>query len=55
MKISSSRFSISLRCLGNTGTSYIFPLCQPDFQKVQTMGQAFDEKLITDEVKALFL
>lgn len=38
-----------------TDSVYIFPLCQPDFQKVQTMGQAFDEKLITDEVKALFL
>lgn len=34
---------------------YIFPLCEADFKKVQTMGQAFDEKLVTDEVKALFL
>ncbi len=38
-----------------TDSVYVFPLCQPDFQKVQTMGQAFDKKLVTDEVKALFL
>jgi len=39
----------------DTDSIYIFPLCQADFKKVQTMGQAFDKKLVTDEVKALFL
>jgi CRISPR-associated protein Cas2 len=34
---------------------YIFPMCQPDFQKVTLKGQAFERKLVTDEVKALFL
>lgn len=34
---------------------YIFPLCDPDFRKVRTVGQAFDEELITEEVKSLFL
>lgn len=34
---------------------YIFPMCQPDFQKVILKGQAFDRELVTDEVKALFL
>jgi CRISPR-associated protein Cas2 len=38
-----------------TDSVYVFPLCQADFKKVQTLGQAFDEKLVTDEVKALFL
>jgi CRISPR-associated protein Cas2 len=34
---------------------YVFPLCQADFKKVEVMGQGFDEKLVTDEVKALFV
>jgi len=34
---------------------YVFPLCDPDFRKVQTLGQAFDPDLVTDEVKSLFL
>jgi hypothetical protein len=29
--------------------------CQADFKKVQTLEQAFDEQLVTDEVKVLFL
>jgi len=37
-----------------TDSIYVFPLCQADFKKVQTLGQAFDKKLVTDEVKALF-
>jgi CRISPR-associated protein Cas2 len=37
-----------------TDSIYVFPLCQADFKKVQTLGQAFDNKLVTDEVKALF-
>jgi len=34
---------------------YIFPMCKDDFNKVKLIGQAFDKKLVTDEVKALFL
>nr|MDQ2695630.1 CRISPR-associated endonuclease Cas2 [Pseudomonadota bacterium] len=35
----------------NTDSVYIFPLCQPDFKKVITLGQAFDRKLVTDDVQ----
>ena len=34
---------------------YIFPMCEPDFKKTVLLGQAFDEDLVTDEVKALLL
>jgi CRISPR-associated protein Cas2 len=34
---------------------YIFPMCEDDFRKVKLLGQAFDKKLVTDEVNALFL
>jgi len=34
---------------------YIFPMCEDDFKKVKLLGQAFDKKLVNDEVKALFL
>ncbi len=34
---------------------YIFPMCKEDFDQCELMGQAFDKKLITDEVKALLM
>jgi CRISPR-associated protein Cas2 len=34
---------------------YMFPMCDMDFKKVILQGQAFDQKLIRDEVKNLFL
>ncbi len=34
---------------------YIFPMCETDFKKAQLLGQAFDEEMVTDEVKALFV
>jgi len=34
---------------------YIFPLCEQDFKKVMLKGQAFDKKMVTDEVRALFV
>jgi len=34
---------------------YIFPICKDDFNKVKLIGQAFDKKLVTDEVRALFM
>ena len=32
---------------------YIFPMCEQDFHKVILQGQAFDKKLVTDEIMAL--
>lgn len=34
---------------------YIFPMCDDDFRKVRLLGQAFDKRLVTDEVRALFV
>lgn len=34
---------------------YIFPVSKDDFNKSILLGIAFDKKLVTDEVKALFL
>ncbi len=34
---------------------YIFPMCEQDFKKVVLLGQAFDRKLVTDEIRALFI
>lgn len=34
---------------------YIFPMCDDDFRKVKLLGQAFDKKLVTDEIRALFV
>jgi CRISPR-associated protein Cas2 len=34
---------------------YIFPMCEADFKKVILLGQAFDKRMVTDEVRALFL
>lgn len=33
---------------------YIFPLCRDDFKKVKLLGQAFDKKLVTDEIRTKF-
>jgi len=37
-----------------TDSVYLFPLCEKDFKAVVTIGQAFDDKLVTVTVKALF-
>ena len=29
---------------------YVFPMCDEDFKKVKLLGQAFDKKLVSDEV-----
>lgn len=34
---------------------YAFPMCRPDFSKVVLLGQAFDETLVTDELRSLFV
>lgn len=33
---------------------YIFPMCDDDFKKVKLLGQAFDKKLVTDEIISKF-
>ena len=33
---------------------YIFPMCRDDFEKVKLLGQAFDEKLVTNEIRQKF-
>jgi len=33
---------------------YVFPMCEDDFKKVKLLGQAFDKKLVTDEVISKF-
>jgi len=34
---------------------YIFPLCEDDFKKVKLLGQAFDRKLVSDEIISKFI
>ncbi len=34
---------------------YIFPMCRDDFGKIHLLGQAFDESLVCDEVRSLFV
>jgi len=34
---------------------YIFPMSKSELQQTILLGQAFDKKLVTDEIKALFL
>jgi len=34
---------------------YIFPMCEGDFKKVILKGQAFDKKLVSDEVRTLLI
>lgn len=34
---------------------YIFPMSKNELQETVLLGQAFDKKMITDDVKALFL
>jgi CRISPR-associated protein Cas2 len=34
---------------------YVFPMCRPDFAKVALLGQAFDRRRVTDELRTLFV
>jgi CRISPR-associated protein Cas2 len=49
---------IAIRCEDIIDTEedsvYIFPMCDEDFKKVKLLGQAFDKKLVTDEVITKF-
>jgi len=38
-----------------TDSVYIFPMSKAELQTTVLLGKAFDKKLVTDEVKALFL
>ncbi|WP_143959732.1 CRISPR-associated endonuclease Cas2 [Litoribacter populi] len=37
-----------------TDKAYIFPMNKNELQQTELLGQAFDKKLVTDEVKAMF-
>ena len=39
----------------STDSVYVFPMSKDELKATVLMGQAFDKKMITDEVKALFL
>ena len=34
---------------------YIFPMSKDELRQTVLLGQAFDKKMVTDEIKALFL
>jgi CRISPR-associated protein Cas2 len=38
-----------------TDRIYVFPMCKEDFAKVRLLGQAFDKKLVSNEIRELFL
>jgi CRISPR-associated protein Cas2 len=38
-----------------TDSLYVFPMCKTDFQAVILKGQAFDKKMVNDEIKSLFI
>lgn len=37
-----------------TDRVYIFPMSKGELQQTALLGQAFDKKLVTDEIRALF-
>ena len=39
---------------GETDSVYIFPMSKNELRQTSLMGQAFDKKLVTDKVKAMF-
>lgn len=34
---------------------YVFPMCKSDFKAVKLLGQAFDKKLVSDELRRFFI
>lgn len=34
---------------------YMFPMSRDELRETELMGQAFDKKMVTDEVKSLFI
>lgn len=49
---------VAMKCLDiieeDEDSVYIFPLCEEDFKKVKLLGQAFDKKLVSNEVISKF-
>lgn len=49
---------LSIRCQDimdkQVDSVYIFPMCDEDFKKVKLLGQAFDKKLVSDDIIAKF-
>lgn len=37
-----------------TDKVYIFPMSRSELQQTDLLGQAFDKKLVTDEIRAMF-
>ncbi|RLB99619.1 MAG: CRISPR-associated endonuclease Cas2 [Deltaproteobacteria bacterium] len=37
-----------------TDSLYIFPMCEEDFKKIKTAGNAFDRELVSDEILSMF-
>ncbi|MCP4346282.1 MAG: CRISPR-associated endonuclease Cas2 [Desulfobacterales bacterium] len=37
-----------------TDSVYVFPMCEDDFKKVKTAGNAFDRELVSDEILSMF-
>jgi CRISPR-associated protein Cas2 len=48
---------VRLEALVDSGRDsvYAFPMCRTDFAKVVLLGQAFDEKLVTDGLRTLLM
>lgn len=38
----------------DTDRVYVFPMSKGELQQTALLGQAFDKKLVTDEIRALF-
>lgn len=38
----------------NKDSVYMFPMCNDDFKKVKLLGQAFDKKMVSDEIRTKF-
>ncbi|MCG8324873.1 MAG: CRISPR-associated endonuclease Cas2 [Thiotrichales bacterium] len=51
--------TLTMRCEGEIDVEddslYIFPMSKEELKKTVLLGQAFDKKMVTDEVKQLFL
>ena len=58
MMNANQRDSLSLECEvlidPEVDSVYVFPMDDASFKKVKLLGQAFDRKLVKDEVLALF-
>ncbi len=55
----SEKDSLTLRCSEwldeEVDSLYVFPMSKSELQQTVLLGQAFDKKLVTDEVREMFL